>query len=257
MKKTTIGLLAIGSLLVAGQAMASSFPGSIAGYVGPISLKYSGYTQTVGGVTSGAVSVTDMFESSTAGSHGELAVWSPSLTDHVYAIVGGFVDSSITPSTIYSTGGTFSLYETTSTFDVSSGPSVMAAIQGAGTLLATGKFVPVDGAGDTLVQSILINGSNITGSGNAYGDVTGGPMMSQLAGHSQLFNSDLWFSFNYSHIVTGGVSNTTHWDQSVDIPGFYLTDPVVGNSVPEPATMLLFGTGLLGLAGIGRRKFQK
>jgi len=35
------------------------------------------------------------------------------------------------------------------------------------------------------------------------------------------------------------------------------SDKVPGNPVPKPATILLLGSGLVGLAGFGRKKFKK
>lgn len=49
-----------------------------------------------------------------------------------------------------------------------------------------------------------------------------------------------------------------NWDGS---GSFHITqtcgNDVADLSVPEPSTMLLFGTGLLGLAAVGRKKFRK
>ena len=42
-------------------------------------------------------------------------------------------------------------------------------------------------------------------------------------------------------------------EQSVDVVGSTGST----NPNPEPATMFLFGSGLIGLAGLGRRKFFK
>jgi len=59
------------------------------------------------------------------------------------------------------------------------------------------------------------------------------------------------------------IGDSTPWisyyagDSPVDTPYAYGTLENVNLSIPEPATMFLFGTGLLGLSVIGRKRFLK
>jgi len=77
-------------------------------------------------------------------------------------------------------------------------------------------------------------------------------------------SNNLIESYNLT-FLTGGGTNSGEWIRFVEstpIGSFTMTGNYVGvtgqavSAIPEPGTLVMFGSGLLGLVGIARRKFN-
>jgi len=147
------------------------------------------------------------------------------------------------------------------------------------SLLAELDFVPgvaltgIGAVDPTITIEGSANPSSAGSSGNAnfYAEVDlskGGLWASALAG--QFFTNsfaglnpglpdvaDLLFKSSYFSCSNGGAGDCPLWGNNSTTFGLTNSDPVVGAKIPEPSSLALFGTSLLGLGMMFRRRRAK
>lgn len=280
MKKLASALALTAGVLAASQASALSF--SLGGYVGPIDIKFQNFESFSGPLAPGVqnfgiLSITSIVDPNTA-----TTLWTQgSGGAELTGVFNGITVLSVAPSgggfDVQSTGGLLNLYLNpvgslagaggpaqglTGYTDAGCAPNTLCydGITNAagGSLFLSLAFASgIDSGNPAVTVDGTFDASTVptTGDAASYLNVTGGAYANNFDTNGQATAFGPRDIFSQNDFCPNGATGCASVGLTGPAPWQLISnDPVRALFIPEPGTLALFGLGLLGFAGLRRKK---